>query len=55
MLFKKSSSNVVNQLGSKSSASKKTFGKKLQEINQAAKQIHDTVDTVHKVKSLLEK
>jgi hypothetical protein len=55
MLFKKSHSHVPNHLGHKSSEPLKVFGKKLQQVHHTAKTVHDIVDTVHKVKSMLEK
>ena len=55
MLFRKSHSHVPNQFGNKSGEPIKSLGKKLQEVSHMAKNIHDIVDTTHKVKSLLEK
>ena len=55
MLFRKSNSQVPNQLGHKSSPAHNTLGKKYQQIHNSARSIHNILDTVHKVKSILEK
>ena len=55
MLFKKSHANVTNQLGHKSTQPLISFGKKLQQAHNSARTIHNIIDTVHKVKSILEK
>ena len=55
MLFKKSHSQVPNQLGHKSGTSSNQLGKKLQQVHNSARSIHNILDTVHKVKSILEK
>ena len=55
MLFKKSHSHVPNQLGQKSGSPLKTFGKKLQQAHSTYNTIHNIADTIHKVKSILEK
>ena len=55
MLFKKSHSHVTKQFGHKSGEPLKEIGKKFHQAHNAAKTIHNIVDTVHKVKSMLEK
>jgi predicted transcriptional regulator len=55
MLFKKSHSHVPNQFGNKSGTPLTQFGKKLQQANSTYKTIHNIADTIHKVKSILEK
>ena len=54
-MFKKSHSQVPNQFGHKSTQVLNQFGKKFQQANSKYNTIHNIIDTVHKVKSILEK
>jgi hypothetical protein len=53
MLFKKSQDNF--SFGKKSGTTSNSFGKKVQHANNSARAVHNIIDTVHKVKSILEK
>ena len=53
MLFKKSQDNF--SFGKKSGTTSNSFGKKVQHAHNSARAVHNIIDTVHKVKSILEK
>ena len=53
MLFKKSQDNF--SFGKKSGTTLNSLGNKIQHTKNSTKAIHNIVDTVHKVKSILEK